>query len=233
MKYVIANWKMNGRQSFVQSWFKAVPCDFQSTAQVVIAPPLPYLSIVQEHLPAQFHMGAQDVSSFDTDGAHTGDVSAQMLIDAGCQYVIIGHSERREFGETDELLAKKLRNAEQAGLTPVFCVGESLEKRKAGDAWSFVESQLKLLQNYPADKPLIIAYEPIWAIGTGATATVEDVQEMHSQIKQAIDRPILYGGSVKSSNAQELMAIESVSGALVGGAALKPDEFLSIVEAAS
>lgn len=233
MKYVIANWKMHGRSAFVDSWCLGFPSGFQALVNIVVAPPAVYLGAASNLLPVGFTLAAQDVSVNMADGAHTGEVSALMLKDIGCSYVIVGHSERRAAGDTPEKLARKLANICEAGLTPVFCVGEPMSEREQGNEWAFVKQQLSLLDKYPDDKPLLIAYEPIWAIGTGVTAKVDDVIKMHTQIKNAYARPVLYGGSVNARNANELMAIDVVDGALVGGASLKPDEFLSIVDAAA
>lgn len=231
-KYVIANWKMHGRNDFVQDWCQGMAA-VRGSVQVLVAPPTVYLQRTLDLAPDLIQLAAQDVAVYAKDGAHTGEVSAQMLVDIGCQYVIIGHSERRALGETNEILLQKLMCSLEAGLIPIFCVGESLEVRESKQAWSFVQAQLSLLDGYPKEKPLIVAYEPIWAIGTGMTATIEDIEHMHDLIQQMIDRPILYGGSVKPSNAKEILNAKAVGGALVGGASLKPEEFLAIVEAAS
>lgn len=233
LKYVIANWKMHGRHVFVKDWCEQMPDHWSPNVKVVVAPPYAYIPALKALASKALSLGSQDVSIFKEDGAHTGDLSAAMLEDIGCEYVIIGHSERRALGETDAQLKSKLENVKVAGLTPVFCVGESLQVRQGGRAWDFVAAQLELIADYPKDLPLIIAYEPIWAIGTGETASVEDVEHMHGLILGRMSRPVLYGGSVKASNAKELMGAQGVSGALVGGASLKPLEFFTIVDAAS
>jgi len=237
VKYIIANWKLNGRQAFIDSWcsgFTWQATEITATrVTVVIAPPAPYFTLMRSLQTKGVCLSAQNISVQASDGAHTGEISASMVKDLGCQYVIVGHSERRQLGETDEYLQKKIANAAAAGLIPIFCVGEPLAFRQENKAWSFVEKQLAVLNDYPVNKPLIVAYEPIWAIGTGMTATLEDVAAMHEQIAQQTARPVLYGGSVNATNAQSLLVLPHVAGALVGGASLKPEEFLSIVEAVS
>ena len=188
-------------------------------------------------------VGAQDCSHMSS-GAYTGEVAAGMLRDIGCQWIILGHSERRQYhGESDDLVAAKLTAVVEAGLGPIVCVGETREQREGGDAKSVVASQLKgALQGQIGLDRLVIAYEPVWAIGTGLTATPEEAQEMHRFIREclsemaAVDESktrILYGGSVKSGNARELFAQSDIDGALVGGAALITEEFLAIIEAAA
>jgi triosephosphate isomerase len=187
-------------------------------------------------------IGAQNVY-FEKEGAFTGEISAGMAKAAGASFVILGHSERRQFfGDTDEWVSKKLKAVLEASLIPVVCLGESLKEREAGDTFKIVGSQLKgSLAGLSAEaaKTLIIAYEPVWAIGTGKTATKEQAQEVHAFIrkelkdllgdKASLETRILYGGSVKPENAKELMSEPDIDGALVGGAALKPDSFAKIV----
>lgn len=243
MKYIIANWKMHSNYAFVQDWGQTFVNALTSqkveviknAAQIIISPPFPYIHDLMSATADQSEsiiLCAQNVSHHTGAGAYTGEVSAEMLKDIGCQYVLVGHSERRAMGDND-LLEQKLKNVLEADLIPVFCVGEPLEEREAGRAWDFIANQLSLLKNIDPAQQLLIAYEPIWAIGTGQTANLEDIEEMHTQIKAAYNWPVLYGGSVKSSNAGKLLASSVIDGALVGGASLKPDEFLSIVEAAS
>ena len=176
-------------------------------------------------------------------GAYTGEVSAEMLTDQGCHWVILGHSERRQYhGESDNLVAAKLGAAVAAGLLPIVCVGETREQREAGEAESVVGSQLRgALDGQPALAGLVIAYEPVWAIGTGLTATPEQAQEMHAFIRRSLEgiqgidadaTRVLYGGSVKAGNAAELFAQPDIDGALVGGAALVAEDFLAIINAA-
>ena len=188
-------------------------------------------------------LGAQNLY-WEKEGAFTGEISADMLVSSGCQYVIIGHSERRQyFGETDETVNKKIRAAIDAGLIPVFCVGESEAEREAGQTFSVLDKQVKKgLNNYFAKDlvTLVIAYEPVWAIGTGKTATKEQAQEAHQYIRSLIDQNvdktlaqsvrILYGGSVKPNNVTELMQMQDIDGALVGGASLDAESFSKIVK---
>lgn len=187
-------------------------------------------------------IGGQDCRA-EAEGAYTGDLSAEMLADAGAAWVVLGHSERRAgHGETDRLVAAKVEGALRAGLEPVVCVGETLEQREAGEAVSVVEAQLRgSLPSALTDRAFCVAYEPVWAIGAGRTPTVEQIGDMHASIRSAlVERfgqpgraaPILYGGSVKPSNAQSILAVAEVDGALVGGASLKAEDFLGIVRAA-
>lgn len=212
--------------------------------EVVIAPVFTALNTVAARLEgSNIKVAAQDCAVQNEFGAHTGEVAPVMIKDAGCTHVIIGHSERRQFyGESDESVNKKARAALAAGLTAVVCVGEMLDEREAGNANSVVETQLNsgLSGLTPADmERIIIAYEPVWAIGTGKTATPEQAQEMHAHIRAVIENShgseianatrILYGGSVKPDNVAELMSQADVDGALVGGASLDADSFSKIV----
>ena len=212
--------------------------------EVVIAPVFTALKTVADRLEgSKIRVAAQNCAVQNEFGAHTGEVAASMLKDAGCSYVIIGHSERRQYyGETDESINKKTKAAISAGLAAIVCVGESLEQREAGDAEAVVETQLvRGLDGLTVSdmERIIIAYEPVWAIGTGKTATPEQAQEMHAHIRRALARAhdgtvsdgmrILYGGSVKPDNIATLMSQEDVDGALVGGASLAADDFAQIV----
>jgi len=211
---------------------------------VVIAPVFTALKNVTSRLEgSNIKVAAQDCAAESKHGAHTGEVAADMIKDAGCSHVIVGHSERRQFyGETDATVNAKVKSALQAGLTPIVCVGEMLAEREAGNAQSVVKTQLQggLDGLTVADtERIIIAYEPVWAIGTGKTATPEQAQEMHGVIRQSISEVhgkavadgmrILYGGSVKPENIAELMSQDDVDGALVGGASLEADSFAKIV----
>jgi triosephosphate isomerase len=214
------------------------------SVEVVIAPP--FISLYHiSHLLAGSTMGlaAQDIF-WEEKGAYTGEISAQMLVATGCKYVIIGHSERREyFGETDETVNKKTLSALKAGLKPIVCVGESLAEREAGKALNRVTTQVKnALSNLPGGvlKDLTIAYEPVWAIGTGKTASPEQAEEVHNTIRELLFElcdsheaqciRIIYGGSVKPDNIDVLMAQPNIDGALVGGASLVPEDFARIVK---
>jgi triosephosphate isomerase len=183
---------------------------------------------------ARIRLGGQDCH-WDASGAHTGDISAEMLKDAGCSAVIVGHSERRtDHGETDEIVRRKAEAAQRAGLTAIICIGETLDERKAGQTLAVISRQLKgsVPQGTTAANA-VIAYEPVWAIGTGLTPTAAEVGEVHQSIRRQTDPQmrILYGGSVKPANAAELMAVANVNGALVGGASLKAADFIGIIKA--
>jgi triosephosphate isomerase len=214
---------------------------------VAVCPPFPWLMTVRDMLEGTpVALGAQDCH-FEKEGAFTGNVSHQMLLDAGCTYVIVGHSERRHgLGETDDLLAKKAKSALAAGLHVIFCVGELLAERDGGQTYAVLERQIKRgLSGLPAEQVtnVVIAYEPVWAIGTGRNASPEQAQEAHAFIRAEFAKLygqnaansliIQYGGSVKPDNAATLMAQPDVDGALVGGASLKAGSFLEIVKAAS
>jgi triosephosphate isomerase len=217
-----------------------------SSVSVAVIPPFVYLSSVGEAIGSSgVALGAQDVY-FEEKGAFTGEISAAMLKDVGCTYVLCGHSERRHvIGETDELINKKLLSSLGGGLLPILCVGELLEERDASQTEEVVERQLRAgLAGLSAEKAsaVTIAYEPVWAIGTGRTATREQAQEVHAFIRKLLGEVydqgladgirIQYGGSVKPGNAKELMSEPDVDGCLVGGASLKADDFVAIIEAA-
>lgn len=210
--------------------------------QAAVLPPFPYLILAREMLAGSgMGFGAQDCSAHP-GGAHTGEVSARQLADLGCSLVVVGHSERRAAGETDELIAAKLLAGQQAGLTAILCIGEQRAAREAGRAQVHTLAQLDqaLAGKEITCARLIVAYEPVWAIGTGLNATPEDVQAMCSAIRTALtrrfgeagrDSTILYGGSVNEKNARDLLAQPDVDGALVGGASLNPGAFAAIVQA--
>ena len=214
-----------------------------SDAQVIIAPPFTHLSKVGE-LIENVKLSAQDCAS-EASGAYTGEVSPEMLVSAGVEYVILGHSERRSYyNEDNELLNKKVKLAISWGLKPIYCCGEVLAERESGKFFDVVKTQLKVgLKDISDEKigEIIIAYEPVWAIGTGVVATPDQAQEMHQYIrgllvelfneKVAENMSILYGGSCKPSNAEELFANPDVDGGLIGGAALKAEDFIAIVNA--
>lgn len=245
---IAGNWKMNLLQGPARALANGVrtALDGVHGVEVVLCPPFTALHAVAQALDgAPIMLGAQNCYHKE-NGAYTGELSPQMLLDAGCEWVIIGHSERRQiFGESDELLAQKLDFALQAGLKVMFCIGETLDEREAGDTFAVLERQvtqgLKPLDASRLDR-LVIAYEPVWAIGTGRNATPEQAEEAHAFIRQQVSKAfgeaaanalrIQYGGSVKSSNAAELLGQANVDGALVGGASLNADEFASIVKSA-
>ncbi len=203
-----------------------------SAAELLICPPHPLITaLAQDAATISIMIGAQDCSQHKA-GAHTGETDAALLAALGAQYVIVGHSERRAGGEEDADVKAKAERAIAEGLRPIICVGESLAQREAGDAISTVETQLK--QSLPSDGDFDIAYEPIWAIGTGKVAEIDDIAEMHAAIREVIGSGprILYGGSVKPANAQAILSTSEVGGALVGGASLDMDSFAEIAKKA-
>ena len=244
-KYLVAgNWKMHGVASdLAEVAAIAEGSRGYGAADVALCLPTTLIERAARAAPG-FRIGGQDVHG-EPKGAHTGDVSAAMLADAGARLTIVGHSERRtDHGESDAAVRAKAEAALSSGLDVILCCGESLEVRERGDAVSFVDDQLAAsLPDYDGDASrLSVAYEPIWAIGTGLVPSLEDIAAMHGALrKRLVDRygptgsemRILYGGSVKASNAAEILGIEDVDGALVGGASLKSADFLPIVEAAS
>ena len=242
--YIVGNWKMHGTRSML-SEARAIDraAERLMKAEVAIAPPFTMIHATRKEA-TLIGIGAQDCHAAD-GGAHTGDVSAAMLKDAGAGFCIVGHSERRaDHGETDADVKAKAEAAIDAGLSVIVCVGETEAERDAGKAESVVAAQLagSLPQSAGAAEKVTVAYEPVWAIGTGRTPTVEDVAAMHRSIREqlngiygedGVDIRILYGGSVKPDNAAELLAVDEVGGALVGGASLTADSFLGIVVAAT
>lgn len=242
-KLVAGNWKMNGLKAALSEVRAMVD---GATAipgvDLAICPPATLVNAVKAELGASaIGLGGQDCHA-EKSGAYTGDISAEMLADAGAGYVIVGHSERRAaHAETDALVAAKAAAAYRAGLTPIICVGESLEQRDKGETLAVITSQLAgSVPDLAASQTTVVAYEPIWAIGTGRTPTSAQVAEVHQAMVQALSNRfgpaakairLLYGGSVKPENAQELMHVEGVDGALVGGASLKATDFLRIAAA--
>jgi triosephosphate isomerase len=243
---VAGNWKMNGSLAMAAGLVADIKARHQRAAlpaDLLLCPPFPYLAAVGSQLKgAGIALGGQDCHAAGS-GAHTGDVSAAMLADLGCRYVILGHSERRtDHGESSVLVASKAKAAIGAGLIAIICVGETEAQRNAGEQNKIVEKQI--VESVPADataENTVIAYEPVWAIGTGKTPTVGDVEAMHRHIRGLVRQRvsggaamrILYGGSVKPTNAAELMAVPEVNGALVGGASLKAEDFWGIAEGAA
>ena len=242
--WVMGNWKMNGdlasNAALLESVIAAIP--LSDSAKVAVCVPFPYLAQVQSIVDGSaLLLGAQDVSEFK-EGAYTGEVSAKMLKECGVSLVLVGHSERRSlFGETDVVVAKKAKAALDADLMPVICVGETLAEREAGQAQAVVLRQFSAVADEIGAKGLrrsVLAYEPVWAIGTGKTATPEQAQEVHAWLRDALaelgaeSASVLYGGSVKAANAAEIFGQADVDGGLIGGASLVASEFLSIAEAA-
>jgi len=247
-KFVAGNWKMytslESAKALAMDIAKGLVGDTKVT--VALCPPLPYLTAVAWAIKgSSVAVGAQNCH-YEKEGAFTGETAPSMVLDSGCQYVILGHSERRHgLGETDDLLNKKLKAALAAGLEVIFCIGELLSEREANKTESVLETQLKGgLAGLTAEQmaKVVIAYEPVWAIGTGKVATPDQAQEAHAFVRKTIsgmfgekvasELLIQYGGSVKPDNAATLMHLPDVDGALVGGASLKADSFLAIVKAA-
>ena len=246
-KVVVGNWKLNGslagNETLLKALLREIPRDNPVACAVCV--PSPYLAQVRALLEGSgIAWGAQDLSRFD-QGAYTGEVSGRMLVEFGCRYVLVGHSERRTiFGETDAVTAGKYVAARKAGLTPIYCVGETLEEREGGRTQEVLARRVDaLLQAYGVaglDRG-IVAYEPVWAIGTGRTATAQQADEAQAFIRARVGAkdkavaerlPILYGGSVKAGNAAQLFAMPNVDGGLIGGASLVAEEFVAIWRAA-
>jgi len=246
---IAGNWKMNngGQDGIALAKAIAAECRAGNAVEVVVAPPATLLQQVSETIekvaPGKVGVSAQNMHS-EPSGAYTGELSASMLLEAGCQWVIIGHSERRQyFGETDEQVRAKTTAALAAGLLPIVCIGETLAEREAGRTLEVVYRQLDAFSAVINEKPgaAAIAYEPVWAIGTGKVATTEQAQEVHAAIRKRLEgvsrelsrvTRLLYGGSVKADNATGLLGQADIDGALVGGASLKLDSFMGIVSAA-
>ncbi|MGA7964398.1 MAG: triose-phosphate isomerase [Gammaproteobacteria bacterium] len=249
---VVANWKMHGRAAALEAYVSGLASGLAEVGNVqcVVCPPLPYLRALgvqlgETVLGERVELGAQDCSAAAEDGAYTGEVAAAMLAEVGCRRVIVGHSERRQRqGETDAVVAAKFEAALAAGLAPVLCVGETEEQRQAGNAEACVGTQLDaVLKRVGGDRLALgaVAYEPIWAIGSGESATPAVAEYMHRMLRQRIAAQsdaaaetvcILYGGSVKPDNAAEFFAEPDIDGALVGGASLDPAAFCAIAAAA-
>lgn len=243
---VAGNWKMNGSLEVNQQLLEAVKAGVEAgvNAKVVVCPPAVYLSQAADVLAgSDVSWGGQNLCA-EKSGAFTGETSADMLLDVKCEYVIVGHSERRAlYGETDEVVAEKYAAALAAGLIPILCVGELLEERESGDTEAVVARQLDAVLAKSGVAALaagIVAYEPVWAIGTGKTASPQQAQDVHSFIRQRVAAQdagvaeklqILYGGSVKPDNAVELFAMADIDGGLIGGAALDAEGFLAICRA--
>lgn len=248
-KLIAGNWKMNGARSSAHALFENIANGVKAgphiteTCDLLVCPTYLHLPLVQQHRTqhnVDIAIGAQNCSSHN-DGAYTGEISAAMLIDLGCEYVIIGHSERRHHHrETSIEIGRKVEKAHEYGLTTIICVGEKEDEREEGGAKDIVEEQLH--QSIPKGSTAentVIAYEPVWAIGTGKTATPDDVADMHEFIRGKLQEKledsekvrILYGGSVKPDNAAELLSIDNVNGALIGGASLDAESFLGIAKA--
>jgi triosephosphate isomerase (TIM) len=245
---VAGNWKMNGSLESIRTLLAGIKSGISDVqnAEVAVCPPYVYLAETEKLLQGSgIGWGGQDLST-ESSGAFTGEIAVSMLQDFGCQYVIVGHSERRTYhAESDELVAKKYAVARAAGLVPILCVGETLEERESGITEQVVARQLDALIDMEGVEALndgIIAYEPVWAIGTGKTASPEQAQEVHAFIRGRVAEKsaevadgvrILYGGSMKPDNAKELIGKPDIDGGLIGGASLKAEDFLGICTAAN
>ncbi|HLS84403.1 MAG TPA: triose-phosphate isomerase [Arenimonas sp.] len=246
-KIVAGNWKLNGSRRFARELLDAVVAgERPAGVELVILPPVPYLAELADRYAGQgLAFGAQDLDLHE-QGAYTGEVAGAMLRDVGARYVLVGHSERREYHEEDSrLVAEKFVLAQKAGLVPILCVGETLHQREAGQTEWAIEKQLAPvleLAGIGGFRDALVAYEPVWAIGTGRTASPEQAQEVHAFIRGELaahdatiagSLPILYGGSVKPANAAELFSRPDVDGGLIGGASLVARDFLAIAAAAA
>jgi len=245
---VAGNWKMNGSFAANTALIEGIQAGMpdSDTVDLMICPPFPYLAAAAEMVAgSRVKLGAQTVSEHES-GAFTGETSPSMLRDVGCEFVLVGHSERRAlYGESSAAVAAKYVAAQGAGLVPVLCLGESLEEREAGDTEKVIDGQLNAVISVAGVGSFanaVIAYEPVWAIGTGKTASPDQAQEVHAHIRQVVSEQdetiaasvqILYGGSVKGDNAAGLFGMPDIDGGLIGGASLKSDDFLAIATAAA
>ena len=229
MKIIAGNWKMNGSRDALKTMINALQ-DTDSENTIILCVPYTMLGLDG----GRVYMGAQDVSQHEK-GAYTGEVSAQMIADTGAKYVIVGHSERRQYhNETNDIVRQKAAAAIAFGLTPIICVGETMDEKQAGKTMAIIESGVR--ESIPTDaRNVIVAYEPRWAIGAGLTPTDAEIATAHKLIADTLESmgmdgtPILYGASVKGTNAAQIMSIPNVDGVLVGGASLKPDDFIPII----
>ena len=242
---IAGNWKMNGTRSALDTASAMAKglANSHSDADALICPPANLVMAMAEAVKGtKLHTGGQDCHT-NVQGAHTGDISAEMLRDAGASYVIVGHSERRaDHGESDALIAAKTEAALGASLIPIICIGETLEQRENGETLTLITKQLAgSIPDACKGQVFVVAYEPVWAIGTGKTASLEQIGEIHDAIRgllkarfdaQGTGVPILYGGSMKPTNAAEILAVSNVNGGLIGGASLNADDFLAIYKAA-
>ncbi len=244
---VMGNWKMNGTRQSLSTLLSGLQGEVSQQIEMAVFPAYPYLTWVTETLAdTSIAVGAQDVSRHEP-GAFTGEVAAEMLADMQCRYVLVGHSERRQYhAETSLQVAEKLAAVLAQNMTPVLCVGETLAERESGQTEAVIAEQVNAVVQHLNDpqamQRIVIAYEPVWAIGTGKTATPEQAQAVHAFIRQLVashcsadtaqSMRILYGGSVKPDNAADLFALADVDGGLVGGASLKPEDFLAIASSA-
>ncbi|WP_342227313.1 triose-phosphate isomerase [Rickettsiella endosymbiont of Rhagonycha lignosa] len=244
-QYIIGNWKMHGSKTSVAELLNKI-VDYEqkelSNVNIVVCPSYVFLNQTQMLLnKTKLQWGGQNMAA-EPEGPYTGEISASMLCEFGCQYVLLGHSERRQlYGETDAQIAKKFSLAIRTGLTPIVCVGETLVEREANQTYAVLQTQLEKIVDYGSDvlKQAIIAYEPVWAIGTGLSAQPQQAQEVHQFLREQLnflgsdlaqELPILYGGSIKASNAEALFQMPDIDGGLIGGASLDAAEFFRIYE---
>ena len=234
-RLVAGNWKMHGGRASNRALLEELLKGLVKGVECAVCVPFPYLEQVSAQLKgSELAWGAQNVSEH-AQGAYTGEVSASMLAEFGCRYVIVGHSERRQlFGERDEQVVAKFAAVRAAKMTPILCVGETLQEREAGKTEEVVERQLKKVLEKNSFERAVLAYEPVWAIGTGRNATPQQAQEVHAFLRKKVpaQTPILYGGSVKAQNAAAIFAMPDVDGGLIGGASLAAQDFLDIARAA-
>jgi triosephosphate isomerase len=235
-RLVAGNWKMHGSRASNRALLGSILKSPVQGVECAVCVPFPYLAEVAEQLRGSpVAWGAQNVSEH-AQGAYTGEVSAAMLLEFGCRYAIVGHSERRQiYGESDAQVAAKFAAASKAGLTPILCVGETLAEREAGKTEQVVSRQLQVVLDKTPFGDAVLAYEPVWAIGTGRNATPEQAQDVHAFLRKRIpfENRILYGGSVKAQNARAIFVMPDVDGGLIGGASLVAEDFLGILKAAA
>lgn len=245
-KLIMGNWKMNGNTQSIKELCQAIStAEYGDDVKVAVFPTSVYVRETRTQLPTKVGVGLQNIT-FHENGAYTGEISQQMLVDVGCDFVLIGHSERRSlYGETDIDVLKKLQKVIDTDVTPVVCIGESLVDRNAGKLEEILTKQLALILDGFSEEQLakvVIAYEPVWAIGTGVVATLEQVQETHKFVRSlfaqksdnlAKNLKIVYGGSLKAKNAEEILSLPDVDGGLIGGASLDGKEFNEIINQAN
>ncbi len=230
---IAANWKMNVTKKSAEDLIVKLNDSIYEDAEVIIMPPFTLLDMAASIMDSRIKLGAQNCY-YKKSGAFTGEISPDMLVDIGCKYVIVGHSERRHiFGETNDILRKKLAASKQAGLIPIYCIGETLDEKREGKKKSVLSEQLSIIDNLSA--PLIVAYEPVWAIGTGVAAEIVTIRETIKLIRRklrekGVKASVLYGGSVKPDNAKEIASETLIDGALVGGSSLNASSFLQIID---
>ncbi len=230
MKIIAGNWKMNGTRAALENMNGALQ-NITTDNRVILCVPYTMLGVNTDRVA----LGAQDISAH-ASGAYTGEVSGQMIADTGAKYVIVGHSERRQYhNETNDIVRQKAAAALGSGLTPIICVGETMDEKQAGKTMAIIESGVRESIPNDVNADIIVAYEPRWAIGAGLTPTRDEIATAHKLIRDTLESmglggtPILYGASVKANNANEIMSIPNVDGVLVGGASLKPDDFIPII----